>query len=141
MDNEINRRAPLFIENEGARLVSEWAPSAKSCALSATCIPSPFLIGPKSPWPHGWTSQPATDPDLDHQSETRTLLSYSSYLSLCSYKVKSKFSYVRNLLSWPWNACLYVLRLASTFPRTMAVPTILFRIWDATLAFSEYVND
>ncbi|KAG5392719.1 hypothetical protein IGI04_022682, partial [Brassica rapa subsp. trilocularis] len=30
------------------------------------------------------------------------------------------------------NACLDVLRLASTFPRTMAVPTILFRIRDVT---------
>ncbi|KAG5400306.1 hypothetical protein IGI04_014913 [Brassica rapa subsp. trilocularis] len=61
------------------------------------------------------------------------LPSYSSLLSLSLYKVKSKFPYVLNLLSRPWNACLDVLRLACTFPRTMAVPTILFRIGGVTL--------
>ncbi|KAG5402640.1 hypothetical protein IGI04_008759 [Brassica rapa subsp. trilocularis] len=45
MNNENDRRAPIFIENEGARLASEWAPSAKGCTLAATCVPSPFLIG------------------------------------------------------------------------------------------------
>ncbi|KAF2576728.1 hypothetical protein F2Q70_00002774 [Brassica cretica] len=40
-----------------------------------------------------------------------------------SKPVKSKFPYVLNLRAWPWNACLYVLRMAGSFPRTMAVGT------------------
>ncbi|KAF2589295.1 hypothetical protein F2Q70_00039159 [Brassica cretica] len=101
LDNEIDRGDPIFIENEGVSLAprtgltcSEWAPSAKGCALSATCIPSPKPIGfgsdispnhsqilldlahglverPNSPWPHGRTSRPTTDPD--HRPVTRTV--------------------------------------------------------------------
>ena len=101
LDNQIDRGDPIFIENEGVSLAprtcmtcSEWAPSAKGCALSATCIPSPKPIGfgsyispnhspslldldhglvqkPNSPWPLSRTSRPATDPD--HRPETRTV--------------------------------------------------------------------
>ncbi|KAG5393541.1 hypothetical protein IGI04_023504, partial [Brassica rapa subsp. trilocularis] len=122
LDNEIDRRAPIFIENEGARLSSEWAPSAKGCAIAATCILSPFLIGfgptalSKDPTAHALMAGPHSPP----LTRTRTIglkpehyrLTRPSCLSLSLYKVKSKFPYVLNLLSWPWNACLYVLRLA-----------------------------
>ncbi|KAG5388673.1 hypothetical protein IGI04_030214 [Brassica rapa subsp. trilocularis] len=103
LDNEIDRRDPIFIENKEVSLAprtgmtcSGWAPSAKGCALSATCIPSPILIGfgsdrspkyspslldlahglvqrPNSPWPHGQTSQPATGMDPNHRPKTRTV--------------------------------------------------------------------
>ncbi|KAG5374502.1 hypothetical protein IGI04_042182 [Brassica rapa subsp. trilocularis] len=86
--------------------------------------------GPNSPWPHGRTSQPATDPDPDHRPKARTVR--LGELSLSLYKVKSKFPYVLNLLSRPWNACLDVLRLAGTFPRPKAVATILLRIGGVT---------
>ncbi|KAG5384949.1 hypothetical protein IGI04_036419 [Brassica rapa subsp. trilocularis] len=111
---------------------------------------------PNSPWPHGRTSQPNTDLDPDHQPKTRTVrlaeglswselnlasLSWPSYSSTSSsYRLTRPsclLAYIRLSLSFlmfltfflePWPS-RQILRLAGTFPRTMAVLTNPFQDW------------
>ncbi|KAF2582396.1 hypothetical protein F2Q68_00005223 [Brassica cretica] len=75
---------------------NKWASIGQGLHLSATCIQLPKLTwfgsdispnhypshldlahglvqGPNSPWPHGRTKRPTTDPDPDHRPETRTV--------------------------------------------------------------------
>ncbi|KAG5415174.1 hypothetical protein IGI04_002741 [Brassica rapa subsp. trilocularis] len=122
------RPITYLVNHVWARLASEWAPSANPThAPSLLDLAHGLAQGPNSPWPHGRTSQPATDPDPDHRPKARTVR---------LGEVKSKFPYVLNLLSRPWNACLDVLRLAvgcasieptnTSYPITTHTPNVHF---------------